>query len=121
MKTKIKWGIIALITLSVGLGGLFKLARMEFFMKNAEVLHYSAEFAQVIGFFEVLACVGLYFAKWRLFALLGLCSILLGAIVVSVGAQTGIDHLIGPTIPLILCILVLFLDNSYKLIRSDGK
>lgn len=119
MKAKIKWGIIVLLTLAVGVGGVLKVARVDFFMKNAEALHYSMEFAQLIGLFEVLGCIALYFSKWRLPALLGLCAILLGAIGVSVGAQTGVDHLIGPTIPLILCVLVLTLDNSYKLVRVD--
>lgn len=115
MKTTITWILIGILTLGIGLGGVFKVFQVEFFVKNAEALHYSAQFGQLIGLFEVLGCAGLYFKRFRVWALLGLCAILFGAVGVSVGAQAPFHHHFGAAIPLGLCILTLILDDSYSL------
>lgn len=118
MKTKLKWALIVLITLGVGVGGFLKLIRVDFFVQNALRLNYTAEFSQFIGLLEVLGSIGLFFPKWRLWALLGLSIILVGAVGVSVGAGAGFEHHMGPVVPLLLCLLTICLDDTYQLSRK---
>ncbi len=87
------------------------------FVENAEALNYSAGFSQFIGLMEIIGCIGLYMKPLRIWAALGLIIILIGAVGVSVGAEAGIEHHMGPLVPLLLCIGIIALDRNYKLTR----
>lgn len=114
------WVLIVLITLGVGIGGVLKLIKLPMFVANAESLNYSVAFSQFIGLMEIIGSIGLYIKKYRIWAALGIISILIGAIGVSVGAEAGIEHHIGPLIPLMLCVGIISLDTYYTVIKLKG-
>ena len=112
-KTFVLYALCALLTLSIGFSGVQKLMGVQSWIDQFKAFGYPIWFMYLTGVLQVLGALGLWIPATRMWAVLGVIIIMLGAAFsnLSIGAYTFII----PNIVLIaLAVGVIWFSRSRK-------
>ncbi len=109
--------ILGLLSLMTGLSGIMKITLQEPVAGFLAKAGYANGFIVFIGVSELLAAIGLWLARFRNLALLGLMLIMPGAIATHIGAGEPLSAA-GGAIGALVFVLAALLLNSPKELKA---